>query len=222
MAFGVVLIQWTQFKKNRRIRLWRASLSVTRHQQVFDQLYAEVNGFALSKQARSSGDQMTFTYGEIVFEPFIALLSGCNLNEQSVFYDLGSGTGKAVIACEMVYNVAKCCGIELFSVLNECANNQRQTLMDVPGYYAQAMRIVFIQADIRQSSFFDATHVFINATAFFGEVWQEMSTHLEQVRQGTLVISTSKALNSPLFVTQRITPVCMSWGVVDAFIQQRL
>ena len=35
-----------------------------------------------------------------------------------IFYDLGSGTGKAVIAAALMHNFAVCCGIELLEGLH--------------------------------------------------------------------------------------------------------
>lgn len=70
---------------------------------MFQNLYEDVDGYSISRKARVKMDAFAYTYGEIEFLSFIALLSLVKPNENSVFYDLGSGTGKAVIAAAMVY-----------------------------------------------------------------------------------------------------------------------
>jgi len=135
---------------------------------------------------------------------------------------LGSGTGKAVIACAMVYPIKACHGIELFPLLHDCAVQQHQQLLQRPEYHLAAQRIKFSLGDIRFANVQNATHIFINATAFFGEMWQQLSQHLEQVNQGTIVITTSKPLSSPCFRIEKSVLVEMSWGLVQTFIQQRI
>lgn len=60
---------------------------------------------------------MEYAYGEIKFMSFIALLSLTNPDADTVFYDLGSGIGKAVLACSMVFPIRKSVGVELFPEL---------------------------------------------------------------------------------------------------------
>lgn len=208
--------------RSRKIKRWRKALSINKHQRMFEQLYHEVNGFALSHTARLHSNAMEYIYGEINFESFAALLSLCKPNKDTVFYDLGSGTGKAVLTCAMLFNVQKSCGIEWFASLHEAACKQQKKLLGMADYSQKAGSICLVQGDFLKHSFMDATLVFINATTFFTAVWQRISQHLAELPAKTVIISTSKALDSPLFVTKHVTPVTMSWGVVNAYIQERL
>lgn len=219
----VTSIPWLLSKRrNRRIKRWRKSFKLDKHLPVFNQLYASANGFQLSRHARQHNDAPEYVYGEIDFESFIALLSLCKPNADSIFYDLGSGTGKAVIACAMVFEIRKSCGIELFTGLYQCAKARQQQLMSLPEYAEKARKIYFKPGDFRQISFADANILFINASAFFGELWLEISRHVEQLKPGSQVMTTSKALVSNRYKTRHITTVKMSWGVVTAYIQERL
>lgn len=219
----VVSIPWLLSKRhNRRIKRWRKSFGLDKHIFIFNQLYAHVNGFQLSLHARQQNNAPEYVYGEIDFESFIALLSLCEPNVDSVFYDLGSGTGKAVLACAMVFDVRKSCGIELFDSLHQCAKTRQQQLMSLPEYAEKSRKIDFKPGDFRQVPFADANILFINASAFFGEFWIETSHLLEQLRPGSLVITTSKALVSRRYKTRHITAVKMSWGIVKVYIQERL
>jgi Histone methylation protein DOT1 len=212
-------IRW---QRQVAVRRWRRALALDKHQTVFQQLYADIDGFRLSKLARTGQDAPEYVYGEIDFESFIALLSLCNPKPSTVFYDLGSGIGKAVLACAMVFAVQRSCGIELFASLDQCAKLQQERLRQIPGYQEKANRVEFKQGNLLEAQFSDASLIFINATAFFGKTWHRISKQVEQIKPGSLVISTSKPLDSSQFLTVTVTQVKMSWGIVDAFIQQRL
>lgn len=214
-------LSWPWLRRRRRVYRWRKRLQLNLHQADFNLLYSDVDGFALSKQARAQQDSMEYVYGEIEFESFIALLSICPITPQTVFYDLGSGVGKAVIACAMVFNLQAYRGIELFEELHQVAKRRAALLQKIPRYQDKALHIAFKQGDIWQEPFSDATLIFVNATAFFGERWTQLSHHIGQVKPGSLVISTSKALDSDLFEPISEKPLRMSWGVVKAYIQRR-
>ncbi|HHF7347457.1 TPA: hypothetical protein ACPSKE_000617 [Legionella feeleii] len=209
------------WRRQIKLRRWRKSLHLNKHHKVYRQLYANVDGFALSKAERTRQDAPEYVYGEIDFESFIALLSLGKPGPSTVFYDLGSGTGKAVLACIMVFDVKKSCGIELFTSLHHCAQQQQQRLKCIQDYEAKATRIEFMKRNFLETNFADANLIFINATAFFGETWLAISKLVEQIKPGALVITTSKALRSDLFTLEAVTQVKMSWGIVKAYIQQR-
>ncbi len=203
------------------IKRWRKALALDTHEPVYRQLYSGVDGFALSREARRQHDAIDYVYGEIDFTSFIALLSLANPGENTVFYDLGSGTGKAVLACAIVFKVKKSCGIELFTLLHDTACKQQETLSLIPDYKIMASKVKFINDDFLHADYRDATLIFINATGYFGQTWLEISQRLEQYVNCVTVITTSKALKSNAFTVIKITTVQMSWGMVRAFIQQR-
>lgn len=208
-------------KSDSQIRRWRKSLSLDKHEQCFQLLYNPINGFLLSKKARKKQDSIEYLYGEIEFESFIALLSLCHPDNQTIFYDLGSGVGKAVIACAMVFPVKKSCGIELFEELVQCSLQQKNQLQLIKDYKECAQRIEFKQGDFLTISLEEANLIFINATAFMGDYWLRISKYLEETKPTTYIITTSKKITSSQFTLIRKVQVKMSWGIVDAFIHQR-
>lgn len=204
------------------IERWMKHLDLKQHQRSYHQLFSCIDGFELSRQARTSHNAFEYTYGEIEFISFIALIGLTKPNEKTVFYDLGSGVGKAVFACSMVFNVRKSCGIELFDSLHRAALSQTHQLLQNPRYRHKSNQISFIHANFLGYDFYDATLVFINATGFFGETWTAINQQLENLNVGTWVITSSKKLSSNAFIIIRVTSVCMSWGVVKAYIHQRI
>lgn len=223
LLLGICAIfYWPRLKKRIAIRHWMKHLHLKSHQRTYDQLFSLIDGFELSRQARATQDAFEYTYGEIEFVSFVALIGLTKPNEKTVFYDLGSGVGKAVFACSMVFDVRKSCGIELFDSLHRAALSQKHQLLQYPQYRHKSNQISFIHANFLGYDFYDATLVFINATGFFGETWTAINQQLEHLNAGTVVITSSKKLSSNAFIIIRVTSVCMSWGVVKAYIHQRV
>ena len=85
--------------------------------KIFDQLFRK----EIDQQADREGvnqvsnyDKSAFTYGEIVFDTFVPLLSMANPKAGDLFYDLGCGTGKPLIAAALSFpNFKHCKGMEL-------------------------------------------------------------------------------------------------------------
>lgn len=222
--FLVTLILFSIPYLRRKILLkhWYKIHHLHAHHGVFSELYADVNGFTLSRQARARQDAIEYTYGEIEFLPFIALLSLVKPHQQTVFYDLGSGTGKAILACAMVFDVKKSCGIELFDTLHQTAVTQTHRLNLLEEYRHSATKIHCRHDNFLNTDFSDATLLFIQATALFGDTWVRLQQRLETLSSGTLLMTTSKPLNAASFCLLKKTMVQMSWGAVITYIQQRI
>lgn len=217
----VVLIYLHHKKRDIQIKYWQKSLNLQEHAQVFHQLYQSSNGFILSQQARKNHDAMEYAYGEIEFFSFIALLSLIHPDKHTVFYDLGSGTGKAVLACSMVFPVQKSIGIELFPELYLHSCKQVEQLARMKQYKEQAKSIKFFLGDFLEANINDATLIFINATAFFGPTWEKLCSKIDHLPHLNTIITTSKALSCTHFEVLKHTRVEMSWGIVVAYIHTR-
>jgi len=248
VLLGAVLL-YLLFKDQVNIWRWQHSLKLKQHQTILNTLTAHHNGFVLSKQARLAGDAPEYVYGEIDFMSFIALLSLTKPNASTVFYDLGSGTGKTVLASAMVFPIKKSCGIELFTELHRAAEAQRQALLQLPSYSTTAQRIHFLNANFLDTDLWsvnmssstqypptpqgvnrettcrrtlaDATLIFINATGYFGETWDILNGHLDTLVHCRTIITTSKQLSSKQYKIHKMTQVKMSWGIVKAYIHNR-
>ncbi|HEX2549046.1 MAG TPA: hypothetical protein VHM20_04400, partial [Gammaproteobacteria bacterium] len=62
-------------------------------------------------------DEDAFTYGEIEFLSFFSILDIVKPKSHEIFYDLGSGSGKALFAVALYGEIAQCYGIELLPKL---------------------------------------------------------------------------------------------------------
>lgn len=214
-------LSYLRYRHQTKIKRWSNQLKLDQHALIYHRLYAQIDGFSLSRKARLTHDALEYVYGEIEFMTFIALLSLAKPSAHTIFYDLGSGVGKAVLACAMVFNVKKSCGIELFQELHASALSQHQNLEMLPSYKEVARTIRLIHGDFLTENFSDATLIFINATSFFGPSWLHLNERLTITTQCPIVITTSKKLLSTAYIVTQETLVHMSWGIVKAYIHQR-
>lgn len=208
-------------QKLLKIYIWRKTLKLDKHYTIYKKITSGIDGFSLSRASRAKEDAFEYVYGEIEFTSFIALLSLTKPNTQTVFYDLGSGSGKAVIAAALIFPIKKSCGIELFTSLHAASIQQKNRLALLPDYYQKSTKIEFIQSNFLTANFLDATLIFINATGFFGDTWEALNQKLGNHPNGLIVITTTKPLSNPLFRISSITSVQMSWGIVKAYIQEK-
>lgn len=208
------------FKKQYKIKNWLKALDLKKHQAAFTKIYDSIDGFYLSKIARKDHDAFEYTYGEIDFLSFIALISLTHPDKNTRLYDLGCGVGKAIISCAMVYDMDLYCGIELFKDLHEVAVKQQKHLLRLPEYEINAKKISFICDDFLNVNLEDATLIFINSTAFVGLTWQLLNEKLAATSAAT-IITVSKKLTTEMFTVVFSTRVNMSWGVATVFIHKR-
>lgn len=217
----LIFIHFYRKKKMLNIKRWKKSLNLEEHSHIFHELYQHVDGFSISKQARQKQDAIEYVYGEIEFFPFIALLSLAKPDNNTVFYDLGSGTGKAVLACAMVYPVKNSIGIELLPELHQEACNRTKQLASIKNYKEQAQKIKFILGSFLEVNLNDATLIFINATTLIGAIWTHLCARIDQLPHLNSVITTSKPLISSHFFLFKSTLIQMSWGIVKVYIHHR-
>jgi SAM-dependent methyltransferase len=191
--------QWlSRRKRNQKIQ---HTLSICH------EIYQHISGFHLAKQARS--DQQLFSYeylyGEIDYLTFAQLLLRCTIHPDTVFYDLGSGTGKAVVFAALLLELKQACGIEQLTLLHESAKEASNHLID--------KNIHFYQADLLRHPWHHADLVFVNATAFIGDFWQQVLEQLKKLQAGTQIIIVTKQLPADHFklIYQDFLP--MSWGL---------
>lgn len=207
---------WQTYK----IWSWKNRLQLKKHVANLDKVSATTNGFKISRMSRQDNDAYEYVYGEIDSTSLLALLSLIRPGSSTVFYDLGSGSGKAVLACAMVFDIKKACGIELFPALDQAAKQQLAQLALMQDYPVISQKIEFVCGNFLDANLTDATIIFISATALFGDTWIRLNQKLEQLTHSPIIITTTKKLLSWRSKVHHQTRVQMSWGRVTAYIQQ--
>jgi tRNA G46 methylase TrmB len=165
--------------------------------RIFHQIYAEDSYELASKFSTnerkllsSSRKNFTLTYGEILYDSFIEILTSVlvSLREQGsekIFIDLGSGTGKASLITALSSNFQSCVGIEIMSSLHTLALQsleswkvQEQLFLSTSSH--QPTKIEFLQGSFLDLNFFDWTIgdlVFANSTCYGHEIMAQISTY---------------------------------------------
>lgn len=215
-------------KERMRLLKWANSPPMKNAATIIDEIYQDVNGMAISLDARKSlGKQDdTFLYGEAVLYSFADLLNLTAPKPNDVFYDLGSGVGKPVFMAALLHEFSKSCGIELLEPLHREAINCLDQFLASPMrkklYPNKDFNIQFLQENILDADFSDADVVFINGTAFFGIIWQRILAKLCGLKVGTRIIVTSKCLDESQFQLEHHGGHLMSWGLAAVSVYKKI
>lgn len=196
-------------------------------------LYRGINADSLSKNERKrlGLKEDAYIYGEIDFLSFILILDKIKPQPGEVFYDLGSGSGKAVFTAALCYDMSKACGIELLPGLCKLANmqiNKARTLLSLidkkltETFLHQLSTIEFINSDFLNCDLSDGGIIFINATCLSYYTWEALVEKLKELRPGARIISTTKKIQNEQFEVLYQYQELMSWGMNSVNIYRKI
>uniref|UniRef100_M4BSD8 Histone-lysine N-methyltransferase, H3 lysine-79 specific n=1 Tax=Hyaloperonospora arabidopsidis (strain Emoy2) TaxID=559515 RepID=M4BSD8_HYAAE len=178
----------------------------------------------LSSEARKSLNYIksSYVYGEILFFPFAEIIRWVApfLPAFAVFYDLGSGTGKAVVVASLVHPFDQAIGIEFLKPLVRCAEKRKVALEKLKTPLLKT-DIDYIAGDLVTSKWEDGDVVFCHGTCFDDKEWTQISLAAEKLKQGAFFISTTQVLRTGLFEVVKSVQLTMSWGTATAYIHVR-
>lgn len=197
----------------RRVRFWLHSPRLFYAQRIFNKLYCNTQTYAVSHQERRRLNlkDPEYIYGEVEFDSYVKLLTITKPKPSDVFYDLGSGAGKAVIITALVYpELAKVVGLELLPALHQLSEEKLTQLQQL--HPNKASNVQFIQTDFLKHNLSDATLIFVNAAAFMPDFWQTVIHKLDQVKSGCRIIVSSKYLPADQYELLNTGTYLMGWG----------
>ena len=216
---------------------------------------AESDRVALKNKATSGKRRGHLTYGEMCFAPFAESIAriksafGGLAESGGVFYDLGSGTGKAVFAAACLHKFDACVGIELLPGLHDKALQLRATWDAETAPRVRELResssdsddggrddqrslakIVLLRGDIFDQGVrdwaADAVLLYVASTCFGRPMMQRLVKAASRCAKGTWCITWSKELEefAPReWKTRSIARQVMSWGKkVTIYIQEKI
>jgi len=169
----------------------------------------------------------SLVYGEIDLEGFCDLLINHIPHDScGIFYDLGSGSGRAVFAARFVGDYQECVGIELLSNLYELASSVRSLYRFQYEHKLIHRRVKFICSDLLDYDGWwkDGTVVYVPNLLFDVQLKEQIEEQAVKMRTGACLICLKKfeggAFNS-VFDLVKERPVAMSWGESNVYIYQR-
>lgn len=203
-------------RRQQPLRRWQQEPRRRDIINALSELYAPIQSTLTAKQGREHAGlhDFSYTYGEIDFWGFTAILSQIHIQPGWRFYDLGSGAGKAVLLTAMLHPDVDCTGIEIIPELVELSQSlQRKT---------KIKNAHFIAGDFFDHDISDADVIFVNATGFFGDLLSRLQNHLSNTKPGCTIILSSKTLPSTHFDTLYEGQAPMSWGpcTLNIFIRR--
>lgn len=211
----------------KQLKRWLDQPHIKYGYEIINKLYHGVNPRHVSNLGRKKlrQDSNAFVYGEIDFVSFAEILDIAKPANGGVFYDLGSGAGKAVFAAALLHNYEEVKGIELLPALYQLSCNQLNKFNQMPEvgtYFPQKnTRVTFVNGDILETDLSDANTIFINATAFFGDLWNSIVAKIDSAPSGTKVILTSRELDPMKYQLIDANMRLMSWGVNSVYIYEK-
>lgn len=217
-TLSLVLVSLFFSRKRREARvvarfLNRPELKVSLER--LNAIYADVNAFEISKEARDRSKlyDNAFVYGEIDLPTFAAILTQVSPKPHEIFYDLGSGAGKAVLLTALLYPESTAIGIEYLAEFIDLSERLRKEL--------GMTNAQFIHGDYFKIDISKADIIFINATGLFGDDLIKLRQRLDCVKPGARIILTSKRLSPQTFEEMYSGQVQMSWGPCSLMIYRK-
>ena len=207
-------------------------------QTLLESLYEEYT-FATAKDASLTDDvrfeehashhkhtENSLVYGEIDIEGFCDLLiNDIPHDSHDVFYDLGSGSGRAVMAARFVGDFRECIGIELLGNLHELASSVKSLYKF---QYSQKLihrNVRFVCSDLLDYEWWkDGTVVYVPNLLFDETLKLQITEKAMELRPGAYLICLKKfngAAFNCAFELIKERPVAMSWGESNVYIYQR-
>jgi len=200
-------------------------------EKLFDSLYNECTlekAKSLSKaerEVKSMDEEKSLIYGEVEFHSFARVLRKIGPRPGTKFYDLGSGTGRAVFIARFLHDFDRCVGLEILEGLHGAA---AQVLERYNQHYRQylstgnSQRVAVYQGSILEQDWSDGDLVFANSTCFDDDLMEQMSKQAERLSPGAFFVTFTKGLTSDEFELMERKRYKMSWGPATVFIHRRL
>lgn len=195
---------------------------------IFDSLYKDVDGRTLSLQGREENQykSKSFVYGEVVPDSFYQILSVLNPKPGQVFYDLGSGTGKAVMLAHMLFDFSQTNGIEFVESLYQASalvlKRFKEEIVPKLGNKDGKSKISFIFGSFLDVDLSDGDVFWVNSTCFQEDIILALDQKLMDLKPGAQIITLSKTLKSPCYEIYKHQLYDFSWGQATAFFHRKL
>jgi SAM-dependent methyltransferase len=179
---------------------------------------------------KENSNDNSLVYGEVEFESFLNLLQFFPKSKGGVFYDLGSGSGRAVFTVRFTLDFDRCIGIELLPNLHKLAVDVAETYDQNFRHKLALQSVEFCCEDILNYDWSDGTVIFACSTCFEDDLINAIGEKAKDLKQGAYLITLKKFTGIGPGVTG-IDPdafdiiqevVCpMSWGEADVFVYRR-
>ena len=210
------------------------------HNEVLEKAKKEAKEESEKKKLKKEN----FVYGEVNFRAISYILLYLNhehnlSNDDGYFYDLGSGTGRAVVGACLTLPFQKYVGIEYLDTLyNTSMIVKKKFEEDFESFYQENKdmlpkysneknfpEIEFIHGDFLKIDLSKAKVIFINSTTFTDKLLEDLARKFnEECKSGCLVVNTTMELSKLDKNKWDFLPYFrryMSWGIATLNFYKR-
>ena len=201
-------------------------------EKYFNKFYPEEILEKAKKDAKAESESRkfikeNFIYGEVNFRSIsyiLLYLKHVYGIKEGYFFDLGSGTGRAIIGAALTYPFTKYIGIELLNTLYN-ASIEIKKLFDKESTENKKPDIEFINGDFLKQDLSKASVIFINSTTFSDKLLEDLAIKFnDECESGCLVVNTTMELSKLDKNKWEFLPYFrryMSWGIATVNVYKR-
>lgn len=201
-------------------------------EKYFNKFYSEKILEKAKKDAKIESESRkfikdNFIYGEVNFRSISYILLYLSYKygiKEGYFFDLGSGTGRAVIGAALTYPFSKYIGIELLETLYKASIEIKQ-LFEKDYNNDKKPDIEFINGDFLKQDLSKSSVIFINSTTFSDKLLGDLADKFNnECDQGCLVVNTTMELSKLDKNKWEFLPYFrryMSWGIATVNVYKR-
>ncbi len=205
-------------KKHHRSRKQALRFQPSAVVSVLDELYSGISG-SMIPHAESDFIQAkggNSTYGEITPGALTAILQRLAITKKDVLYDLGSGTGKVVMQSYLEFPFKKVVGIELSA---QRYNQAQRALYGLKsrGLVDKKRSISFIEGDIVETPYADATVVYLCSTCFSDDLMTKLAEKFSRLKKGARIVTLKQIPHPNKYKLELIdeSRQAMSWSTPE-------
>ena len=160
----------------------------------FQELFFSVDGANTSQRERARlyrEEQQYLTYGEIEYLPFVQILKDGGAMDGTIFYDLGSGAGKALVAAALSgITFLKCIGIELLPGLCEVSKDviiNYKDKVDNNSLNIYNSLLEVREGDVLVEDWTDADFLYISSVCFSDSMIDAVFEKAKQLKSNSVI-----------------------------------
>jgi predicted RNA methylase len=194
--------------------------------KIFSYLYDNIDGYSVSNQARiGNEDKKDLLYGELPFETCVEILTKSQANLAGNFIDIGSGTGRVVMAFNMLANFKKSVGVELLAGLHDKAIEIKTVFDSVVKNniieHHKNHPIEFYNKNIFDFDLTGFDVVFMNHPFKEGDAFNSLEEKfIKELAPNAKIITIIRGLKNPAFKNLGSAKYQFSWGESTAYFHE--
>ncbi|MDF1827065.1 MAG: hypothetical protein P1U39_02180 [Legionellaceae bacterium] len=171
-----------------------------------------------------------FIYGEIDLLAFHKMIEKAEPKKNDIFYDLGSGAGKAVFSAALYFDFNRCVGIELMDVLYKkslASLSKAHAILKSSAFAGdideqKLSKISFVKHDFLTYDFSDADIIYLAATCLSEQTLGNLINKISMTKKGTRVMIATKTIEHDAFKLVYDHVELMGWGLCHFRIYRRV